>query len=431
MHRDVFIVDGARTPFLKVRGAPGPFKASDLAVYAGRSLLARYDMPASAFGQMILGCVGPDADETNIARLVSLRLGCGFEVPAWTVQRNCASGLQAVDCGFRAIQSGQHELVLAGGTEAMSHAPLLFKSAMVHWLAGLQRAKTPLGKLKQAAAFRPGFLVPELSLMKALRDPIVNLSMGQTAEEIAFRFGITREEMDVFAMESHQKTLRAQKAGYFKSEIVPLISAQGEVFERDDGVREDASVERLAKLRPVFEKQGNITAGNSSQVTDGAALLILASEQAVLQYQLPVLGRIVDSQWSGIDPRVMGLGPVHAIARLLGRADLKLSDIDVLEINEAFSAQVIGCLRAWEDLSYCQMQLGLSDIFAKVDVSRLNTDGGAIAMGHPVGASGARLVMHTLHRLARQGASRGVLSLCIGGGQGGAMLVENLQGGIR
>lgn len=428
MHKNiVYIVDGARTPFLKMKGEPGPFKASDLAVYAGRALLARQSFDPTCFDQVILGCVGPGADEVNIARLVALRIGCGFKVPAWTVQRNCASGLQALDCAFKAIQSGDDHLILAGGTESMSHAPLLLQPAMVRWLAGFQKAKSTLQKLKCLLKLRPSFLIPVISLLKALNDPIVNLSMGQTAEEIAYQFNINRIEMDLFAMQSHNRTLNAQKEGYFQSEIVPIIGPDGTVYDQDDGVRTDATLERLAKLRSVFDKYGNVTAGNSSQVSDGAAFLILASEKAVEDHHLPVMGRIIDTEWSGLDPRVMGLGPVHAIQALLTRHHHTLDSMGAIEINEAFAAQVLGCLAAWQDPSYCQKELGLHKPFGLCPPERLNIDGGAIAMGHPAGASGARLVLHLLHILARQQEQYGVASLCIGGGQGGALLVENLK----
>ncbi len=427
-HRPVYLVDGARTPCLKFKGEPGPFKAADLAVYAGRAVLSRY-LEANLIDQVILGCVGPSADEANIGRLVALRMGCGKKVPGWTVQRNCASGMQAVDCAFKAIRSGESHLVLAGGTEAMSHAPLLFSMNMVKWLARFQKAKGVGAKLQQLLQFRPSFLTPEISLLKALTDPVVNMNMGQTAEEIAYQFQISRKDMDTFSYESHQRVLSAQKAGHFNSQIIPIYDAKGQVYEADDGVRTDATLERLAKLRPVFDKDGNITAGNSSQITDGAALLLLASEEAVERYGLPVLAKIVDTHWSGVDPTVMGLGPVHAIQGVLQKHNLTLNDMGAVEINEAFSAQVLGCMKAFADDDYCRRELGLSSAFGVCDPKKLNIDGGAIAQGHPVGASGARLVLHLSHILQRQHSRYGVASLCIGGGQGGALLLENVQQG--
>jgi acetyl-CoA C-acetyltransferase len=249
--------------------------------------------------------------------------------------------------------------------------------------------------------------------------------MGQTAENLAYRFGISRADMDLYAARSHQRVLAAQKAGHLKSEIAPLFDRDGNLYEADDGVREDSTPENLAKLRPFFDrKYGNVTAGNSSQITDGAAWLILASETAVARYGLSVLGRIVDSEWAGLDPAEMGLGPVHAATPLLQRHGLGLADLDAVEINEAFAAQVIACLRAWADERYCRDELHLAGALGRLDEAKLNVDGGAIALGHPVGASGARIVLHAFNVLKRTGGRRALAAICIGGGLGGAMLLE-------
>lgn len=426
-HRDVYIVDGARTPFLKARGKPGSLSASDLAVNAGRELLARQPFSPSDLGEVILGCMMPSPDEANIARLVALRLGCGKATPAFTVQRNCASGMQALDSAFKDIATGRHDLVLAGGTEAMSRAPLLYNNAMVNWLAGLWGAKTVGNKLKQAIHFRPGFLAPVIALMKGLTDPFVNLSMGQTAEILAYRFNITREQMDAFAMESHKRVAEAQSQHYL-DEVLPSYSYQGDYFTADDGVRADTSMEKLASLKPFFDKKfGLVTAGNSSQVTDGAVLLLLASADAVKKYNLPVLARIVDVEWAGLEPAEMGLGPVFASSSLMKRQSLNKDDIDYWEINEAFAAQVLACLAAFEDEDFCKDTLGLNSAVGTIPRDRLNIDGGAVALGHPVGSSGARIVLHLANILKRQNAKRGLASICIGGGQGGAMLIENVS----
>jgi len=427
MKREVYVVDGLRTPFLKARGKPGPFSASDLAVNAGRELLARQPFAPTELGEVVLGCMMPSPDEANIARLVALRLGCGKAVPAWTVQRNCASGMQALDSAIKDIATGRHDLVLAGGTEAMSRAPLLFNNKMVNWLSGLWIAKTPIAKLQQFMHFRPGFLAPVISLLRGLTDPVVSLSMGQTAENVAYRFNITREEMDAFALTSHQRAASAQDSFHF-SNVTPAFSYSGDYAIADEGVRRDTSMDKLASLKPIFDKKfGSVTAGNSSQVTDGAALLLLASKEAVKKYKLPVLARLVDTEWAGLDPAEMGLGPIYASTSLLRRYNLRMDEIDFWEINEAFAAQVLGCLAAWEDEKYCREFLGLNGAFGKLDKERLNVDGGAIALGHPVGASGARIVLRLIHILKRQNAQRGVATLCIGGGQGGAMLIENVS----
>ena len=422
--KKVYVVDGARTPFLKAKGKMGPFSGGDLAVGCARALLARQTFSPTAFDEVIVGAAMPSADEANIGRVVSLRVGCGDKVPAWTVMRNCASGMQALDSAYVNILAGKSNLVLAGGTDAMSHAPLLFGPAMVNWLADWYAAKSFGQRAAVAVKFRPAYLAPVIAILKGLTDPIVKLSMGQTAEIVAKRFGITRQMMDDFAAESHQKVLAGRAAGHY-GEIEPLIDARGNVYAEDDGVRTDSTPERLAKLRPVFDKTyGNVTAGNSSQVTDGAAMLILASEAAVDKFNLQPLGAIVDSQWSALDPAEMGLGPVHAITPMLTRNNLRLADLDCLEINEAFAAQALGCLAAWESEAYCREKLGLDRAFGTMDRAKFNVDGGAIALGHPIGASGARVVLHALKTLQRTGGNYAAASLCIGGGQGGAMLLR-------
>jgi len=423
--RPVFIVDGNRTPFLRAAGKPGPFAAADLAVSAGRSLLSRQPFEPEQLDEVVVGCVGPDADEANIGRVVSLRLGCGQGTPAWTVQRNCASGMQAVDTAATNIAFGRSDLVLAGGTEAMSHAPLFYSDEMVNWLADFNRAKTAGARMKAMTRLRPGHLKPVISLLKGLKDPIVGLSMGQTAEKVAHRFNINREQMDTFALESHRRLAEAIDEGRLDHEIDPIFDTKGNAYEYDNGLRRDSDMEKLAKLRPIFDRSvGNVTAGNSSQITDGAAMLVLASEDAVKKHNLDVLARIVDTQWAGLDPAQMGLGPVHSSTPVLQRQGLKLSDVDYWEINEAFAAQVLGCLEAWKSNAYCRDELGLDGALGEIDQQLLNVDGGAVAIGHPVGASGARIILHMLHVLKRNNANRGIASICIGGGQGGTVLLE-------
>lgn len=421
--RVVYLVDGSRTPFLKMRGQPGPFSAADLAVQSGRPLIERLPIDKALFSHVVVGCVGPSEEEANIARIIALRLGLKESIPAFTVARNCASGLQAIDSAYQLIMTGKSDLVLAGGTEAMSRAPLLYNKGMVRWLAALNQAKTMPLKLKTLVKFHPKFLVPIISLLKGLTDPVVNLSMGQTAQELAFRFNISRDEMDNFAVQSHQRVLASQAQGAF-DEIVPIYDFQGNVYEQDDGVRTDCTMERLAKLKPVFEKYGDITAGNSSQISDGAAWVVLASEEMVKKHNLPVLAKIVDIAWSGLDPTIMGLGPVHAMTPLLKQNHLTLNDIDHIEINEAFAAQVLACNAAWNETAYCKDKLGLDAKMGEIPMDKLNPQGGAIALGHPVGASGARLALHMAKMMEKNNTQKAMASLCIGGGQGGAILIE-------
>lgn len=425
--REVYIVDSARTPFLKAKGKPGPFSASDLAVQAGRCLLGRQHFLPDELDEVVIGCVMPSVYEANIARVVALRLGCGQAMPAWTVQRNCASGMQALDSAAKDIASGRCDMVLAGGTEAMSRAPLLYSDAMVRWFAALATAKNWKAKAKEWIQFRPAYLRPVIALLKGLSDPLVNLSMGQTAENLAYRFNITREQMDAFALESHQRAARAQDDQHLL-EVVPMFGHKADFYLSDEGVRRDSSMAKLATLKPFFDKKfGSVTAGNSSQVTDGAAMVLLASEEAVKRHQLSPLARIVDVQWAGVDPAEMGLGPVYATDQLLQKHHLRFDDIDYWEINEAFAAQVLGCLAAWESESYCRHYLRRDHAIGAMDLTKLNVDGGAVAIGHPVGASGARIALHLADVLRRQHAKKGIATICIGGGQGGAMLIENLS----
>lgn len=422
--RPVFIVDGSRTPFLKARAKPGPFIASDYAVSCGRALLSRQTFDPATIDEVILGCVMPGPDEANIARLTALRLGIGKDVPAYTVQRQCASGMQALDSAAMEIASKRADIVLAGGVECMSHAPVLLNNDMVTMLGALSVAKTLPQKLKVISRIRPRYFKPIIALLRGLTDPVVGLSMGQTAENLAYRFKITRDQMDEYAVQSHLRLAIAQDEGRM-DEVEPMYDIKGNVYEYDDGVRKDSSTEALAKLRPVFDRPfGMVTAGNSAQITDGAALLLLASEKAVQEHNLPVLGQIMDSQWAGLNPAQMGLGPVHAMTPILKRQKLSLDEIDYMEINEAFAAQVLACIAAWQDPEYCKNELGSQSVIGEINQDILNVDGGGISLGHPVGASGARIVLHLLDVLKRNNKHRGIASLCIGGGQGGAMLVE-------
>lgn len=426
MNPPIYIIDGARTPFLKARNAPGPFAAGDLATAAGSALLARQRFAPEQLDEVILGCASPSPDEVNIGRVAALRMGCGTQVQGWTVMRNCASGMQAIDSAMANIHSGRSQLVLAGGVDALSRAPLLLSDPMVRWFAGWMGARSLGQRLAMLKKFRFGYLAPVIGIMKGLTDPIVGQLMGQTAENLAWRFGISRDEMDAYAVESHRRVAAAQDAGHF-AEIVPLIDRDGSIYASDDGLRRDASLAGLAKLKPFFDKKyGRVTPGNSSQITDGAAWLVLASEAAVAQHGLTPIGRIVDSQWAALEPELMGLGPVHAATPILQRHGLGLNDLDLWELNEAFAAQVIGCLRAWQDDVYCRERLGLPGALGAVEPARLNIDGGAVALGHPVGASGVRIVLHLLQALRRTGGKRGIATICIGGGLGGAMLVEAL-----
>ena len=425
MSRPVYLVDGARTPFLKARGKPGPFTPVDLAVQCGRPLLMRQPFARTAFDLVILGCVNVIQDEMNPARVAALRLGMGDKQVAFTVQINCGSGMQSIDTAFRYIRDGSHEMILAGGAEALSQAPLVYRQEAVEWFGGMARARSPLDKAQKMAEVRPDFFSPVIGLERGLTDPITALNMGQTAEVLAHRFNIDRQTADAYAVSSHKRLAAAQDEGRLDGEVLPAFDRDGNAHVKDDGVRPDSSIEKLAKLEPAFERPyGKVTPGNSSQITDGASWVIVASEKAVELHGLTPIARIVDSEWAALDPSIMGLGPVLASTPLAQRHQLEVGDIDLWEINEAFAAQVLSCLAAWQDEDFCRDVLGYDQAFGRIDRDRLNVDGGAISLGHPVGTSGNRIVLHLANALKARGARRGIATECIGGGLGGAMLLE-------
>lgn len=424
--KSVYLVDGVRTPFLKSNNRPGIFCAADLGVLALRELINRTVIDSQLLEEVIVGCVAPRAEEANIARIIAIRSGCAKNIPAWTVNRNCGSGMQAIDNAAQQILLGNADLVIAGGVDALSRTHMICSDKYVEFLAQLFSAKSFWQKLRVFKKFTPGMLVPISSLVKGLADPLVDLGMGHTAENLAYRYNISRYQQDEFAVNSHKKLSAAIEAGLLK-DIVPVVSKDGKIVDYDNGVRADSSIDKLAKLKPYFDKKfGSVTAGNSSQITDGAVMTLLASEDAVVKYNLTPRAKIVDAKWAGLSPEVMGLGPAYAIPKLLKANDYNLSDIDYWEINEAFAAQVLACIQALNEPGFCSAELGLDDVLGEIPQNRVNIYGGAISCGHPLGASGARIVLQVLNALENNNAKLGVASQCIGGGQGGAMLIEKL-----
>jgi acetyl-CoA C-acetyltransferase len=374
---------------------------------------------------VILGCVNVIADEMNPARVAALRLGMGEAMTAFTVQINCGSGMQSIDIAYRYIQEGLSDLILAGGAESLSHAPLVFNRRAVSWYASLFAARDFAARLKAFLSVRPSFFKPVIGLERGLTDPVVELNMGQTAEILAHDFHISRRDADEYAAESQRRLVNARKEKYFEGELEPAFARDGRLFDYDDGERPDTTVDTLAKLKPAFERPwGKVTAGNSSQITDGASWVILASEEAVKKYDLKPRAQIIDSAWGALDPSIMGLGPVLSSTQLLKRHNLTLDSIELWEINEAFAAQVLACLAAWQDDTFCRSVLDLPAAAGAIARDKLNVDGGAIGLGHPVGASGNRIVLHLVNAMKRLGKKRGIATECIGGGQGGAMLIE-------
>ncbi|MGZ5989569.1 MAG: acetyl-CoA C-acetyltransferase [Rhizomicrobium sp.] len=425
MSRPVYIIDGSRTPFLKARGV-GPFTPVDLAVQCGRPLLLRQPFAPDAFDQVILGIVNVVADEVNPARVAALRLGMGERMVAFSIAINCGSGMQSIDTAFQYIRDGKADMIMAGGAEALSHAPLIYNRQAVNWFAGMFAARDFMSRLKMFSQLRPSmFFKPVIGLERGLTDPVVEINMGQTAEILAHFFHISRRDADEYAAESHRRLARAQTEKVFEGELEPMFGRDGKVYDFDDGVRPDSAADALAKLRPAFERPwGKVTPGNSSQITDGASWVILASEDAMRKHNLTPRAKIVDCQWAGLDPSIMGLGPVLSSAEVLKRQNMTLADIDLWEINEAFAAQVLSCVAAFKDDKFCREVLNLPGAAGAIDRAKLNVDGGGIGLGHPVGASGNRIVLHLANSHTRLGQKRGIASQCIGGGLGGAMMLE-------
>ncbi len=425
MARPVFIIDGSRTPFLKARSGPGPFTPVDLAVQCGRPLLARQPFAPDAFDQVILGCVNVIADEMNPARVAALRLGMGEAMVAFTVQINCGSGMQSIDTAYRYIREGVSDLILAGGSEALSYAPLVWPQQGVRWFAGLAGAKGILGKLAAIAKARPAYFKPIIGLERGLTDPITELNMGQTAEVVGHLFGITRAQSDAYAVESHKRLANAQAQGWLKGEVETAFARDGKFYDHDDGVRPDSTPEKLAQAE----------AGVRAALGPGHRRQLLADHRRRFMDH-PGFGRRGREAWSDAEGRdrrqpMVGARSQHhgprpgAVGdRTLEAQQIVARDIETWELNEAFATQVLGCLAAWNDEKFCREILGLDGAAGEIDRAKLNVDGGAISLGHPVGCSGNRIVLHLVNAMKRLGTKRGIATECIGGGQGGAMLIE-------
>lgn len=418
------IVSGIRTPFCKGGGILKDLLADDLGAFAVKELAARSQFDPELIDEVILGNVLQPVHATNIARVIAVKAGLPEKIPAFTVNRNCSSGMEAVVTAGNKILVGDASIILVGGVESMSNVPILFSSKMRDFLMSFNKAKTFAEKLKVFTRFRPSLLTPQLP---GMNDPLCGLSMGQTAEKIVRDLRVSRLEQDQFALESQQKAWKAIQSGRLAEEIVPIpLPPDYSRFQQiDDGPRENQTLEALQKLKPVFDPvTGSVTAGNSSQVTDGAAALFIMSEEKAKELGLKPLGYLLDYAVAGLDPSRMGLGPVFAIAKLLDKTRVDLGKIDLFEINEAFAGQVLAVLKASASEEFGKKYLNRDKALGEIDRNKLNVNGGAIAIGHPLGASGARLILTLLLELKKQGKRLGVAALCIGGGQGEACLLE-------
>jgi acetyl-CoA acetyltransferase family protein len=421
------IVDGVRTPFCKMGTDLARMGADELGRIAVNALLTRTGLDPALIDEVIFGCVGQPADAANVARVIALRAGIPEHVPAITVHRNCASGCEAVTQAYEKMVAGRGSIFLVGGAESMSQIPLFFNYTAAEKFGKLARAKTFGQKLRAFTAFRRADFQPRIGLQLGLTDPVCGLNMGETAELLAREHGITRELQDAFAVESHARALAAREK--LAEEICPVypLGKAAKPITADNGPRTDQTTQVLAKLRPVFDrKTGTVTAGNSSQITDGAVALLVMSEAKAAELGYKPLGALTGYAYAGCDPSRMGLGPVYAIAKAEEKLGLSVDHADIVEINEAFAAQVLAVLKCLRSDDFARSALRRERILGKLPKDRLNVNGGSIALGHPVGSTGARLVLTSLKELQRRDGQRALVSLCVGGGQGAALWLERI-----
>ncbi len=423
MKERIAIIDGLRSPIAKANGKLNDVSADNLSAIITKELVLRNNIDYKEFDEVIIGNVAQPANASNIARVMAIRAGFPQSTPAYTVHRNCASGMQSISSAIEKIHSNQGDLYLVGGVESMSNIPLLHSDEFRSFITKFTYSKSLTEKFRVLSTFRLRFLKPTIGLISGLTDPISGKIMGITAENLANEFKISRKEQDIYAVNSHLKAQKAIESGVFKDEIHPIMTKNASLSS-DDGVRFNQTSEALSKLNPIFERVGGtVTAGNSSQVSDGACSLIVCSESKAKELNLEPIGYISDYSYAGLDAHRMGLGPVYATKKLFDKAGLSLKDIDLIEINEAFAAQVIANIKAFASEEFCQKAFN-SPALGQIDESILNVNGGAIALGHPVGMSGARIILTALKELKRRDKNRALATLCIGGGQGAAFLLE-------
>jgi acetyl-CoA acetyltransferase family protein len=421
------IINGVRTPFTKFNTMQKDIKASDLAGYVIREVMERTGIDAKQIDHVVIGCGGPPADAPNIARTSALKAGVPVPVPAYTVQRNCAAGMQALTEACMMIQMGHAKVVIAGGVESMSNIPFFLKKSFQNKMTALPRAKSIWTKLKIASSFRPRDFSPVIGVALGLTDTYCGLNMGETAEVLAKRYGITRIQQDEFALRSHQRVTEAWEQGLYKDEVMTIFNPGGnpDMVKEDNGHRTNQTMDALAKLKPYFDRKfGTVTPGNSSQLTDGAAAMVLMDEEYAKAGGYTPKAYVRSWGYAGNDPSTMGLGPAFATPIALDRAGLAMTDIQLIELNEAFAAQVIANEIAFSSKKFAQENLGRQEPIGEIDRDILNVNGGAIALGHPIGASGTRLVLTLTKEMERRDCRYGLATLCVGGGQGAAMIIE-------
>ncbi len=425
MKERIAIIDGVRTPWAKAGGAMKGLTADDLGALVARELMTRVNISADKIDELIAGNVAQPIEAANVARIIALKAGLPTSMIASSVHRNCASGMEAVTTAANKILSDEANCLLCVGAESMSNIPLVYNKEMTVLFAGLMRAKTLWQRLATMATFRPKFLKPIIGVQVGLTDPVCGLNMGQTAEILAREFSVTRADQDAFALMSHQRAVAAEPRLHEEIMPVPLPPKFSEVISKDDGPRAGQDMAALAKLKPYFDRvAGTVTVGNACPITDGAAAMLVMRESMANELGLKPLGYLREYAYAALDGNRMGLGPVYACAKLFQKGGYTLPDFDLIEINEAFASQVIACERAFASEEFAKKYLHRDTALGVIDRDKLNVNGGAIALGHPVGATGARLILTILKELHRRGKQRGLATLCIGGGQGAALALE-------
>lgn len=419
----IAVLAAARTPQAKAFGALSKVSAVELGRHAAVNVMTRAHLKADAVDEVVFGNVASPPDAANIARVIALAAGVPQDRIAHTVNRNCASGMEAIVSAWQAIAQGRAGTVLAGGTESMSGIPMLARDSLKDKMLNLSRAKSLVARAKVLASLRAKDFRPIPGIQLGLTDPSCGMNMGETAELLAEEFAISRDDQDAFAVQSHSAAVAASKRCFLSGEIAQM-SVDGNTLKLDVGPRDAQSMKQLAKLKPIFRRDGTVTAGNSCPLTDGAAAVLLAAESAAAGFDVEPLGYISAYAIAGCDPRRMGLGPVFAVARLMEQTGLTMNDFDLIELNEAFAAQVLACQKAAASADFARKYLSRQTALGEIDPEKLNVNGGAIALGHPVGTTGVRIVMTLLRALKERGLHRGLATLCIGGGQGYAMVVE-------
>ncbi len=439
---DVVIVEGVRTPFVKAGANFKNVHPVELGRQALKELINKTNLDVKTIQEVIIGNTGSPADAVNISRVIALNAGIPKEVSAYSVHRNCASAMESVSQAFDKIRSGMVDTVIAGGTESMSQMPIMMSQTQVRALEALGSAKSggqrigalmnliksDFAQIKDIMTTGPMAETPNkpnIALVQGLTDPVCGINMGQTAEILAKEFEISRTEQDEYAFNSHKKALAAAARLQEEMTAVFLPPKFDKYLKEDVGPRKDISMEKLAKLKPFFDKKfGTITVGNSCPITDGAVMMLMMSRAKAESMGYKPLGVMRSYGFAGLEPERMGLGPALATPLALKRAGLKLKDIGLIELNEAFAAQVIACRRAMASAKFYEQRMGVNEALGEFDDSILNVNGGAIALGHPVGATGSRLILTLLKEMQRRSVQFGLATLCIGGGQGGAVIVE-------